>query len=94
MFYVYTLNILTDIYDFFVGIGNFFVNLWDLFVSFFTNVGAFLSFLLNGIIDTLTLLTSSIGFLSQFYQYVPAYASGFLAIFVAGVTINIIMEVT
>lgn len=89
----FVLNILTDIVDGVKGIIQFFGNLWNMLVNFFDNAVSFIRFIIDGVISTLTLMTNALNLFTNLYSYVPAYAAGFIAIFVAGLSINVIMEV-
>lgn len=89
----FVLNVFTDIVDGVKGIIIFFVNLWDLLVNFFNNAASFIRFIIDGVISTFTLMTNALNLFVNLYSYVPAYAAGFIAIFVSGLSINVIMEV-
>lgn len=71
------------------SIGDFFSMMWE----FATHILDYLSWLLESIADTLSVLVQCVTFINSLSGYIPPFATIFLTIFVAGLTIRVVLEV-
>lgn len=71
------------------SIGSLFQMLWD----FCTHILDYVTWLLTSIADTLSLLVQLTGFATTFQTYLPPFANIFFALFLAGLTLRVVLQV-
>lgn len=90
---IYYLLSIADVVKAVKTLANSIVDFFKMFWEFATHILDYVSWFLESIADTLSILTQSVIFLNTLLSYVPPFMAIFFTIFLAGITLRVIMQV-